>query len=131
MRTINAKLMKIRTKPRRVLVVDDNEPMANCLAEMVDIYGVPCDTAKDGEEAIERLKRDNYALIIADSNMPRISGFTLLKYVRKYYPHLKVAIISTRNSEVTQGMVVRDMPDFYLPKPFKTRDIEELLTQIE
>jgi DNA-binding response OmpR family regulator len=123
--------MKIKTKTRRVLIVDDNEPMAKCLAEMVDIYGVPCDTAKDGEEAIECLKKDAYALIIADSSMPRISGFTLLKYVRKYYPHLKVAIISTRNSEVTQGMVVRDMPDYYLPKPFKTKDIEELLANID
>jgi len=119
--------MRNRRNQKKVLVVDDNDHMANCLAEMVDIFGIPCETANSGENAIEMLKKQEFALIITDSNMSGISGFTLLKYVRENYPKTSVAIISTRNSEATQGLVVRDMPDFYLPKPFKTADVKNLL----
>ena len=123
--------MRIKTKTKKILIVDDNQPMARCLAEMVDIFGIPCEIAADGDEAIEKLKRNSYSLIIADTNMPKVSGFTLLKYIRKNHPDMKVAIMSTMNSETTQGMVVRDMPDFYLPKPFKTADIEALLSEMK
>ncbi|MBD3217773.1 MAG: response regulator [candidate division Zixibacteria bacterium] len=122
--------MRTRTKSKKILIVDDNQSMANCLAEMVDIFGIPSEIASDGDEAMEMLKSESYFLIIADTNMPKISGFTLLKHIRKNYPNTKVAIMSTMNSDTTQGMVVRDMPDFYLPKPFKTADIEDLLAEL-
>jgi CheY-like chemotaxis protein len=123
--------MKIKTKLKKILIVDDNQFMARCLAEMADIFGIVSEIASDGDEAIEMLKRGSYSLVIADTNMPKISGFTLMKHIRDNYPHIKVAIMSTMNSETTQGMVVRDMPDFYLPKPFKTADIEKLLLNMK
>jgi CheY-like chemotaxis protein len=122
--------MLIKKGTKKVLIVDDNENMAKCLADMVDVFEIPCQTAADGNEAIELLKKNKFSLIIADTNMPKVSGFTLLKYIKKNYPKIPVAIISTRNSEVTQGMVVRDKPDFYLPKPFTMADIETLLKRI-
>lgn len=122
--------MLTKKKAKTALIVDDNENMAKCLADMVDVFGIECQTASDGNEAIELLKKNEFSLIIADSNMPKVSGFTLLKYIKKNYPKIPVAIISTRDSEVTQGMVVRDKPDFYLPKPFTTADIEKLLKKI-
>jgi two-component system, NtrC family, response regulator PilR len=122
--------MSNKIKKKKVLVVDDNENMARCLADMVDIFGVSCEIACDGEEAITRLRNQDFALIIADTKMPKMSGFTLLKHVRENHPDTQVAIISTSDSDTTQGMVVRDMPDFYLPKPFKTADIENLLSRI-
>ena len=120
----------MKTKSKKILIVDDNQSMAKCLAEMVDIFGIPSEIASDGDEAIEMLESETYTLIITDTKMPKISGFTLLKHIRKNYPNTKVAIMSTMNSDTTQGMVVRDMPDFYLPKPFKTADIEDLLAEL-
>jgi DNA-binding response OmpR family regulator len=122
--------MKIKTR-QKILIVDDNQFMARCLAEMVDVFKIPCEIAADGDKAIEMLKNNSYSLVIADTKMPRVSGFSLLKYIRKNHPGVQVAIMSTMNSENTQGMVVKDTPDFYLPKPFKTADIEELLSQMK
>ncbi|HEQ99176.1 MAG TPA: response regulator [candidate division Zixibacteria bacterium] len=123
--------MKTKTKTKKILIVDDNQSMARCLAEMLDVFEAPCEIAADGDKAIEMLRHNSYSLVIADTNMPRVSGFSLLKYIRKSHPNLQVAIMSTMNSENTQGMVLKDMPDFYLPKPFKTADIEDLLSQIK
>jgi two-component system response regulator PilR (NtrC family) len=96
---------------------------------MVDFFRIPCDTVSDGKEAIRLLENNDYSLVIADTNMPKISGFKLLKHIRKNHPGLSVALISTRNSLTTQGMIVRDAPDFYLPKPFKSSDIQYILEQ--
>lgn len=121
--------MTNKKRAQKILIVDDNRDMARCLAEMADHLGIACELAFDGEQAIEKLSQETYFLIIADSHMPRISGFPLLKLIRRDYPGLPVAIISTHNSENTQGMVMKDQPDFYLPKPFKTEDLQKLLAQ--
>jgi DNA-binding response OmpR family regulator len=123
--------MAIRSKVRKVLVVDDNEQMAKCLADMVSFFSASCDTASDGKEAMQRLEENSYSLVIADTHMPNVSGFKLLKHIRKNHPGLPVALISTRNSQMTQGMVVTNGPDFYLPKPFKSSDIRDLLDQLK
>jgi CheY-like chemotaxis protein len=122
--------MPINTKVKKVLVVEDNEQMAKCLADMVDFFQVSCETVGNGNEAIRRLRQERFSLVIADTHMPGVSGFKLLKHIRKTYPGIAVALISTRNSLMTQGMVVRDGPDFYLPKPFKSVDIQKLLEQL-
>ncbi len=122
--------MSIRTKVKKVLIVDDNEQMARCLADMVNFFSVSCDTASDGKEAVQCLQDNRYSLVIADTHMPDVSGFRLLKHIRKNHPGLPVALISTRNSQMTQGMVVKNGPDFYLPKPFKSSDIQDLLKQL-
>jgi CheY-like chemotaxis protein len=115
---------------KKILIVDDNKQMADCLGEMVDALGLDFHVAVDGLEAIERLEKENYSLVIADTRMPRVSGFELLKYVKKNHPSVAVAMISTHDSLNTHRMLVREQPDFYLPKPFTSEDVASLLAQI-
>jgi two-component system nitrogen regulation response regulator GlnG len=122
--------MSRKARVEKVLVVDDNRDMARCLADMIGEFEVSCDTASDGEEAVKLLGTENYQLIIADTQLPGMSGFSLLKHVKENYPELPVAVMSTRNSEVTKGMVVQSRADFYLPKPFTTSDIGDLLSRL-
>lgn len=122
--------MSTKIRVSKVLIVDDNKDMARCLADMVEEFEIPCDMVSNGEEAIERLGSEEYRLVIADSQMPGMSGFSLLKYIKKSYPGIPVAVISTWDSETTKGIVARNRADFYLPKPFTTSDIGELLSRV-
>lgn len=124
---------KVSTKVpiRKVLIVDGNEDMASCLAHMVDQFNVACETASNGEEAIKLLGSEQFQLVIADTNMPGMSGLSLLKHIKQSYPELPVAITSTRDSELTRGIVVKSKADFYLPKPCSTSEIGDLLAKIE
>jgi DNA-binding response OmpR family regulator len=120
-----------RVPVEKVLIVDSNENMAKCLAYMVEQFSVGCETASNGEDALKLLGSEQFKLVIADTKMPDMSGFGLLKHIKQRYPGLPVAITSTRNSELTQGVVVKSRADFYLPKPFSTADVGELLAKIE
>jgi len=122
--------MSSKTKTNKVLIVDANLNMANCLADMVDEFSVRCDIVTDGEEAIKRLARDKYILVIADTHLPKISGFSLSKHIKAHHPEVLVALISSRNSESTHGIIMKNKPDFFLPKPCTTSDIGELLSHV-
>lgn len=117
-------------KAKRVLIVDDDRKMTDVLCNMIDIFDVEYKTADDGEEAMKILEKENYHLIITDSQLNSVSGFTLLKYVKENHPNTKVAITSTRNSEMTQTLAIKDKADFYLPRPFKTTDVEDILKKV-
>jgi CheY-like chemotaxis protein len=119
-----------RAKATKVLIVDDNRNSALCMSEMIDALGFQCDVANDGQEAIERLNEGEYDLVIADTQMPKVSGIALLKFIRKNYPHIIVAIISTRDSEFTQNIVTKSKPDFYLPKPVSVAYLEDIISQL-
>jgi DNA-binding response OmpR family regulator len=122
--------MKTKTKEKRVLVIDGNKNMARCLAEMVEVFGLDCDTAFDGDDVLGLIGTRKYSLIIADSKAPRLNGISLLKYVKKNYPEIAVTVTSIRNSQNTQDIVAKNKADFYLPKPFKVADLEEILNRI-
>lgn len=115
------------TGKMRILIVDDNEDIGSLIADMIDWFEVECDTVSSGEEAMGRLKARDYSLVIADTQMPKVSGFDLLKHIKKNYPETQVAMISARNSDMTQGIVVKSAADFYIPKPIKLADVRKLL----
>ena len=73
---------------RRALVVDDDEPIRNLLATLVEHQGYAVDTATDGAQAIRRIDDDGYALVLLDLMMPRVDGFAVLRHMRESKPEL-------------------------------------------
>lgn len=119
--------MTSKSKRSRVLVVDDNTQMAKCLSEMLDVFEIDSEIASNGEEAIEKLEVYNYALVIADSQMPKVSGISLLKYLKRHFSDIPVAIISTRNSAQTGRLAAKYKADYYLSKPIRMSELEDLV----
>jgi PAS domain S-box-containing protein len=68
---------------RRILVVDDNEFNRAVLARQVAALGYEAEQASDGEEALQLVERRDYALILADCQMPGMDGFEFAREVRK------------------------------------------------
>jgi CheY-like chemotaxis protein len=119
-----------KDKTTQVLIVDDNRQMADCLVEMVATLGRKCHAVESARNALRELDSGNYALVIADTQMPEMTGFELLKRIRQSHAEVRVALISTTDSLRTQKIILRDQPDFYLPKPFTSADVAGLLGQI-
>ena len=122
--------MLTRHKTTQVLIVDDNRQMADCLVEMVTTLGRKCRAVESARHALRELDSGDYTLVIADTQMPEMTGFELLKRIRRSYDGVSVALISTTDSLRTQKIILRDQPDFYLPKPFTSADVASLLGQI-
>ena len=80
--------MPLLDHPKRALVVDDDEPIRMMLAKVVERQNLAVDTARDGAEAIERLDRNGYSLVILDLMMPRVDGFAVLRHMQQKHPDM-------------------------------------------
>ncbi|MGN6729145.1 MAG: ATP-binding protein [Rhodanobacteraceae bacterium] len=66
-----------------VLVVDDHPTNREVLTRQLARAGYACETAVDGEDALERWKSGRYALLLADIHMPRMDGYQLTAAIRR------------------------------------------------
>ena len=78
---------------RRILVVDDDESVRNMFADFLNA-NYACATAASSDEALAKLARDSYGLVISDIQMPGRNGVELLREIRLRYPDTTVIMIS-------------------------------------
>ena len=103
-----------------VLLADDNEATCTLITALLQGEFV-VDVATDGSEAIEKLKKRQYAAILVDLLMPVVDGFAVLDYVRDQRPDLlRRVIIVTASLSARQMKRVREY-DVYavVAKPFE------------
>ncbi len=72
----------------RVLIVDDNESVAELLTDYMRLFGFETDAARDGLEALDKLKNGRFHSVIMDGHMPNMSGFELCRYIKTYFPSI-------------------------------------------
>jgi len=83
-------------EPIRVLITDDHPVMRDCLCtllrsvENVTVIGV----ATNGQEAVDRVKKDSVDLVLMDINMPVLNGIEATKYITKNFPKVRVLAIT-------------------------------------
>lgn len=112
----------------RVLIVDD-EPLAQAalagiLDERSDIDSV--DRAGDAVEALEKLGKNNYDVLLLDINLPELTGFELLDRLRERDQPVPSVVFVTAHTEHAVGAFERHAVDYVL-KPFSNERIGEAL----
>jgi DNA-binding NtrC family response regulator len=109
-----------------VLLVDDEPDLRELLEEQLREAGHRLETAADGLEGMDHLRRRVFDVVICDVRLPKIDGLTLLRHVRKAAPSTDV-ILMTAYADVSQAVSALKEGAFdYLTKPF---DVDELLLQ--
>jgi signal transduction histidine kinase len=101
---------------RRLLIVDDEEPVRNLFAAYLsETY--TCETASDAQEALEILARGPVALVLTDIQMPGLGGIELLRKILERYP--ETAVIIASGVDRTQRVIdaIRVGASDYLLKP--------------
>ena len=84
--------------PGRILVVDDNTNAVKALQYVLDREGFRTDSADSGAEALDRLAKNGYQVLISDLRMPGMTGVELLRKVRDAYPDIPVLILTAHGS---------------------------------
>lgn len=89
---------------RRVLIVDDEEPIRRLVSQLIARRGLTPDTAVDGDHALEKLRRGDYAVVLLDLLMPKRDGFEVLKAMRAERMFLPVIVISSAAEPLTREL---------------------------
>ena len=80
------------SKDLSVLLVEDNKVNQLITKKIISDYGISCESANDGEEAVDMARKNDYSMIFMDIMMPKMDGFEATKYIRKF--NTKVPIIA-------------------------------------
>jgi diguanylate cyclase (GGDEF)-like protein len=107
----------------KILIVDDKEQVRNFLASLFSKYGHSCETAKDGIEALEKLKKNPFDSAVIDIAMPLMDGITLTKELLKLYPKFPVMIMTGHADEHSAGSAMAAGAREFIRKPFSIDEI--------
>lgn len=111
----------------KVLLIDDDEDVRRDYARVLRRLGFTAECAPDGQEAIERLERSTYDVIISDLEMPRMGGLELLRAVRQHDLDVPVVLMTGR-PDLSSAMGAVEYGAFrYLTKPVDIVQLGELL----
>ncbi len=113
----------------KVLVVDDEEKIANALAQRLALRGFDATPVYDGRSALSRLGRDGFEGVILDLRLPDIDGIEVLKKAMKMSPHIRVVILSGHANEQDFKTCLYLGAIACFHKPAKISELEEALTQ--
>ena len=107
----------------RVLVIDDEEPVRQVLADMLEDMGHAVTQVESGAEGLERAAVESFDLVITDLSMPGMSGWEVAAAIGRDHPDVPVGMITGWGEQVDSGQATRHRLKFVLAKPFMLDDI--------
>jgi two-component system, OmpR family, response regulator RegX3 len=110
----------------RILVVEDEEAIADSLAFSLRSEGFEVETVADGETALEAARQDAYDVLILDLMLPGISGVEVCRRLRAESA-IPILMLTARTAEVDRVIGLDAGADDYVPKPFS---IPELISRV-
>lgn len=109
----------------RILVVEDEQSIADMVKLCLGKNGYVCDVVYDGMTAIQKIDEKRYDLILLDIMLPDYDGYELLEYVKEY--DVPVIFVTAKTSVPDRVKGLKLGAEDYISKPF---DLEELLARV-
>ena len=112
----------------RILVVEDEDALAEGIVANLKRKHYVVDLASNGREALARIGRERYDLVLLDVRLPEIDGFEVCQQLRRDGNFVPILMLTARSQpdDVVYGLKLG--ADDYVTKPF---DLAELLARIE
>lgn len=117
-------------KPRRVLVVDDEQIARTNLEHVFVKEGYQVVTAADGVEAMERLKQSPVDIVISDLKMSRMDGLQLLGQIREHAPQTEVVLVTGYGTVDCAVTALRQGAAHYLCKPVDIAELKKTVREV-
>jgi two-component system alkaline phosphatase synthesis response regulator PhoP len=118
----------VAARPSRILLVEDEEALAEGLLLNLRRKGHQVDLARNGREALELSQNGGYDLVVLDIQLPEIDGFEVCRRIRERQDFTPVLMLTARDQpdDIVYGL--KTGADGYMVKPF---DLAEFLARVE
>lgn len=102
----------------KVLIVDDEIRMQQLIKLFLEPKGYECQTSDNGKEAIEKIKKQAFDLILLDIMMPEIDGWETTKRIREF-SNIPILMLTARDQSEDMIKGLKTGADDYITKPFE------------
>jgi two-component system alkaline phosphatase synthesis response regulator PhoP len=112
---------------KHILIVDDEEHLADALAHNLQFEGYSTSQAHDGEEALRMVGSIQFDLVILDIMMPKMDGLEVCRRLRATGSTVPILFLTAKSADADRLLGLKAGADDYLAKPFL---LEELILRI-
>src|SRR5258708_36102433 len=102
----------------RVLIVEDEAPLARGLADALSYQGYACDTAPDGKQGLAAARKGRYDVLLLDVMLPELSGFDVVRRLRAEGNRTPTILLTAKGLEADRVKGLDLGADDYVTKPF-------------
>ncbi|MFB3925584.1 MAG: sigma-54-dependent transcriptional regulator [Syntrophales bacterium] len=113
-----------------ILIVDDEPSMRLALSESLVSCGYEVETAVDGMDALRKIGKGRYELVITDMRMPKAGGMDVLRGVKKNSPETPVIVITAYGTVNTAVDAMKEGAADFIMKPFSLEDLELVVKNV-
>ncbi|MFZ7125089.1 MAG: response regulator [Desulfobacterales bacterium] len=111
---------------KRVLVVDDEEAVRRLVAAYLSRYGFSVESAADGKQALQRLEKASFDLVITDLHMAEVDGSMVSRALKERFPRTVVVIMTGDLTVDLKHLSHVSQADMVLYKPFSMDQLPTL-----
>ena len=111
-----------KLKSRRILVIEDDNDVRDFIKDELSNY-FTVEVSADGNSALNKMKVQDFDLIVCDVMMPGLNGFEVTRKIKDDFStsHIPVILLTALSSEINKVQGVESGADAYITKPFTTR----------
>lgn len=108
---------------KKVLVVDDEKIIVKGLKYGLEQDGMEVDVAYDGEEALEKIRNNDYSIILLDLMLPKLSGMEVCQQVRGF-SDVPIIMLTAKGDDMDKILGLESGADDYMTKPFNILEVK-------
>lgn len=112
-----------------VLVVDDDQRVAEVLGELLSALDFPCDEALSGSDGLKKLGDKDYSVLLVDMKMPEMNGFEVIQRAREEHPDLNIIAMTGYADEYRYVDIINSGANDFIKKPIDTGELEAKLVR--
>ncbi|HKR13704.1 MAG TPA: PAS domain S-box protein [Pyrinomonadaceae bacterium] len=116
--------------PLRILVVDDEQPVRETLAEMLVAMRHRLVLAGSGQEALQKLRQQTFDFVFTDLAMPEMDGWETARSIRKTWPDVKIVLVTGYGPTTTPPPGEEQLVDAIIGKPFDFTQVGSTLNAL-
>lgn len=114
---------------KKVLVVDDEKLIVKGVRFSLQQDGMEVDCAYDGEEALEKIKANEYDIVLLDIMLPKLDGFSVCQQVREF-SDVPILMLTAKGDDMDKILGLEYGADDYITKPFNILEVKARIKAI-
>jgi len=118
------------TRSLKILVVDDEKPVRETLAEMLVAVRHRVELAGSGQEAVEKMRAGDFDFVFTDLAMPEMDGWETARLIRKGWPNVRIVLVTGYGPTTQPPSGEEDLVDAIIGKPFDFAQVGSTLTAL-
>lgn len=117
---------------KTILIIDDEEDMIYAITLQFQAAGFKVISAADGQEGLEKVRKEKPDLIVLDLMLPKMDGYKVSRMLKfdERYKNIPIVMLTSRNQESDKQLGFEVGVDAYITKPFDPRSLVETIEKL-